>query len=261
MVRTLHRIRTLSRSHELLVAFVQKDFDTRYAGSVLGVMWTQLYPLLLLVVYSFVFSNVFKNNIPDFPLFLFVGIVIYTFFSTSILLATNSVIANSNLVSKVGFPREVVTISVVLLALIDLVASNVVLAAGAFYYRVEPASSWLALPLIALLLAVFCVGAGLVLATAAVYLRDVRFFVEVGCLILMFLSPVFYPEESVPEQFVWIVHLNPLAVAIAGYRHAFLDGLWPPPTSWLLLIVAGAVAVFCGLEVFDRGQRGFPDAL
>jgi ABC-type polysaccharide/polyol phosphate export permease len=196
-----------------------------------------------------------------FPLFLFVGIVIFTFFNTAILLATSSVTANAHLVSKVGFPREVVTISVVLLALIDLLASHLVLAVGATLYGVHPAWSWIALPFLILLLALFCIGAGLILATATVYLRDVRFFVEVGTLLLMFLSPVFYSEENVPSEYLWVIHINPLAVAIAGYRHAFLEGVWPPITSWIALVAIAALALVVGIEVFDRGQRGFPDAL
>ena len=104
-------------------------------------------------------------------------------------------------------------------------------------------------------------GAGLVLATAAVYLRDVRFFVEVGVLLLLFLSPVFYSESAVPDSVAWVVRLNPLAAAITAYRHAFLDGLWPNPLSWLTLVISALVALWIGLEVFDRGQRGFADAL
>jgi ABC-type polysaccharide/polyol phosphate export permease len=128
-------------------------------------------------------------------------------------------------------------------------------------YGVPPAWSWLALPFLVLLLALFCAGAGMLLATAAVYLRDVRFFVEVGTLLLMFMSPVFYSEDMVPASFAWLVHLNPLAIAISGYRHAFLDGLWPPFTSWAALTGIALLALWAGAEVFDRGQRGFPDAL
>jgi lipopolysaccharide transport system permease protein len=260
-MRLVRRIKVVAKQHELLAAFVQKDFDNRYAGSVLGVLWTQLYPLLMLAVYSFVFSNIFHNTIPNFPLFLFVGIAIWTFFNSSILLSTSSVLANANLVSKVGFPREIVTISVVLIALIDLLASHFVLVIGALVFGVLPTWSWAALPLIILLLAMFCAGTGLVLATAAVYLRDVRFFVEVGALLLMFMSPVFYSEDMVPASLTWLVRINPLALAIDGYRHAFMDGLWPSLTSWATLAGVAVVALWLGAEVFDRGQRGFPDAL
>src|ERR671925_390353 len=126
-MRIVQRVRIVARHHQLLAALVHKDFDTRYAGSVLGVLWTQLYPLLLLGVYFYVFSVVFPTTIPRFPVFLFAGIALWNFFSSSILLATNSVLANANLVSKVRFPRELVTISVVLIALLDLTMSHSIL--------------------------------------------------------------------------------------------------------------------------------------
>jgi lipopolysaccharide transport system permease protein len=259
-MRLLRRVTIVYQHHELLTAFVQKDFDSRYAGSVLGVLWTQLYPLLLLAVYSFVFSNIFHNDIPKFPLFLFVGIAIWTFFSSSTLMATGSILSSANLVAKVNFPRELIIVSTVLMACVDLLASQVVLLVGALLFGVPPTWSWAALPLLLLLLALFSAGLGLTLATAAVYLRDVRYFVEVGTLLLMFMSPVFYSEEMIPSSLAWLARVNPLAVVIVGYRHAFLDGIWPSLESWAALAGLAMLALLVGFEVFDRGQQGFPDA-
>ena len=260
-LRPVRRLRVLAAHRQLLFELMHRDFDNRYAGSVLGIVWTQLYPLLLLIVYSFVFSVIFTNTIPNFPIFLFVGIAIWNFFSTAILLATGSILANANLVTKVGFPRELVTISVVAVAFIDLAASHFMLLIGALIFNISPAFSWLAMIPLVFLLMVFCTGVGLILASAAVYLRDVRFFVEVGVLLLMFLTPVFYSQSAVPQNFGWVLDANPMAVAISAYRSAFLDGVWPDPSSWWRLAVASGVAVWLGIEVFDRAQRGFPDAL
>src|SRR5438132_7986170 len=185
--RIVRRMSAISAHRYLLAELVSKDFDSRYAGSVLGVAWTQLYPLMLLLVYSFVFSVIFPNNIPHFSVFLFVGIVLWSFFSNAIQLAAGSVIANANLIKKVGFPRELVTISVVLIALVDLAASHLILITGAVAFGVPVSWSWLSLPAIVLVFAVLCTGLGLILATAAVYLLDVRFFVEFGVLLLVFL--------------------------------------------------------------------------
>src|SRR5713226_47498 len=143
--RILRRIAVISAHHYLLAELVSKDFDSRYAGSVLGVAWTQLYPLLLLLVYSFVFSVIFPNTIPRFPVFLFVGIVLWSFFSNAIQLATGSVLANANLVKKVGFPRELVTISVVLISLVDLATSHLILVLGALLFGVTWSWTWLSL--------------------------------------------------------------------------------------------------------------------
>jgi ABC-2 type transport system permease protein len=193
--------------------------------------------------------------------FLFVGIVLWGFFSSSIQMATGSVLANAHLVKKVGFPRELVTISAILIALVDLVASHLVLVAGAIVFGVPVSWAWLSLPGLVLIFALLCTGLGLVLATAAVYLRDVRFFVEVAVLLLMFLSPVFYSDANVPPSVAWLMTINPLAILISSYRHAFLDGVWPNTEAWGILAISAVVALWAGIEVFDRGQRDFPDAL
>jgi ABC-type polysaccharide/polyol phosphate export permease len=260
-IHIFDRFRVVVRDYQLLLELMHKDFDARYAGSFLGILWTQLYPLLLLGVYSLVFSRIFRNDIPNFPLFLFVGIAMWSFFSNATQLATGSILANASLINKVGFPRELVTISVVLVASIDLLTSHVILLFGAVVFDVAPAWSWLGLPALTLLLVLVCVGLGLALATAAVYLRDVRFFTEVAVLLLMFLTPVFYSQDTVPPDLSWVVHVNPLATFITSYRQAFLNGIWPDPSSWAVMLVAALVAIWVGIEVFDRGQRGFPDAL
>src|SRR4029077_12292580 len=125
---------------------------------------------------------------------------------------------------------------------------------GALWYGVYPSWSWFALPCVIALMALVLAGIGLALATAAVYLRDVRFFVEVAVLLLMFLSPVFYSADAVPESVAWVVKLNPLATAITAYREAFLDGVWPNLASWATLCIAAIVALWFGMEVFNRGQ-------
>jgi ABC-2 type transport system permease protein len=259
--RIVRRLQAISSRRELLLELARKDFDTRYAGSILGVFWTQLYPLLLLLVYSFVFSVIFKNNIPHFPLFLFTGIALWSFFSTSILLSTGAILANQGLIVKVGFPRELLVLSVIIMALVDLAASHVILIAGALWYGVSPSLSWLLLPVIILLLTIFAAGLGLILSTAAVYLRDVRFFTEVAVLMLMFLTPVFYTPAAVPDGFGWLLSVNPLASFVIAYRDVFLDGVAPALDTWLVLVVSAALSLVLGMEIFDRGQRGFPDAL
>lgn len=255
------RLKVIADHRDLLAELVRKDFDARYAGSFLGLLWTQLYPLLLWAVYLFVFSVILPTEIPRFPLFLFIGIVLWQFFSTAVLLSANSIVVNANLVSRVAFPRELVTISVVLIVVLDLVMSHTVLALGALVYGIPVAWSWMALPLLVLLLALFCTGLGLMLATATVYLRDVRFFTEVGVLLLMFLSGLFYSEAQLPEAHAWMMKVNPLALAISAYRHAFLDAAWPEPMTWIALAGMAALVLWLGSAVFERYQGGFVHAL
>jgi len=254
-------VRAIVLRRELLRALIQKDFETRYAGSVLGVLWTQLYPLLLLGVYSLVFAVIFKTAIPDFPIFLFTGIVLWNFFNTAVMSATNSVLGSAQLITRIGFPRELVPLAAVLTPLVDVALSHLILIGAALAFGVTPAWTWLALPPLLTLLVLLCIGIGLILSSAAVYLRDVRFFVEVGVLLLMFLSPIFYSEDAVPQSLHWLLVLNPLGVVISAYRHTFLSHVWPSLRIWSVLIALDALVLWVGLNIFARAQKGFPDAL
>jgi len=258
--RPVARARDILKYRELLGALVSKDFQNRYAGSALGVLWTQLYPLLLLGVYSLVFTKVFSNDIPRFPLFVFIGIVVWNFFGTSIQLATNSILANSHLVLKMAFPRQLLTVSVVSMAFVDLAMSHVIVLAGAVFYGVPPRLTWLAIVPLIVLLAFFCTGLGLILASIAVYLRDIRFFVEVSMMLLMFVSGVFYDATRLAPSVRWMLNANPLAQAIVAYRQAFLDGVWPAASVWVMLGSLAVVAMWLGLWVFDQAEGGFADA-
>lgn len=255
------RLSTIAASRDLLVELVRKDYDARYAGSILGALWTQLYPLLLLGVYVLVFSVILPTNIPRFPVFAFVGIVVWHFFSTAVLLATTSVVANLNLITRVAFPRELVTVSAVAIGFVDLALSHGPLLVAGLVYGVRPTLSWLALPPLLVLFGVFCLGIGLMLATAGAYLLDVKFFVEVAITLLMFLSPIFYHPEVVPDSVAWIMWANPLAVMMTAYRQAFIEGLWPSLPVWVSLTGVAFVALLLGTEIFQRGARRFADVL
>lgn len=255
------RLRLAASRHELLIGLVQKEFQARYSGSLLGVGWTQLYPLLLLAVYTFIFSIVLRNPQPRYPLFLFCGIIIWQFFSTAANLSTGAVRNNAHLVAKLSFPRELLVIAVVATALVDFLLSQVILIVGTLAYGVPPAWSWLALVPLAALLAVFATGLGLMLACAGAFFRDTRFFVEISVYLLMFLSPVFYSPDIVPQSVNWYLSVNPLAIMMIGYRGALLQGMWPTLQVWGGLALAALLAGWLGLAVFYRGQRRFVDAV
>ena len=255
------RLFSILQHRQVLAVLVRKDFDKRYAGSVFGVLWTQLLPLMQLVVYGFFFAVILKSDVPRFPLFLFAGIVIWSFFSSATAMGTDSIVANGGLIANIGFPNELVTVSAAVLALVDLCASQLIVGIGAAIYGITPAWSWLAIPVLIFLLFLFSTGIGLLLATANVYMRDVKYFVDVALLMLMFLSPVFYAEKSLPRSLTWLTQVNPVAIALVAYRHALMDRAWPDAHVWANLGVVSLVFLFLGLEVFARWRKGFVDAL
>ena len=255
------RLQAIGRHRQVLAVLVRKDFDIRYAGSFLGVLWTQLYPLMLAGVYTFFFSVVLKSAVPRYPLFLFASIVFWGFFSSAVALATSSVVANGGLIANVGFPNELVVISTVALALIDLCTSHIIVFILAGAYGVAPGIAWLALAPLIGLVALFSAGVGLIVATAHVFLRDVKYFVDVGLLMLMFLSPVFYEPGVLPSNLSWLLVGNPMAHALIAYRGILFDNTLPDIGTWLLLAGFAALSLAVGLEVFARHRKAFVDAL
>ncbi|MCA1648026.1 MAG: ABC transporter permease [Chloroflexi bacterium] len=255
------RIREVARYRDLLRNLILKDFEVRYAGSALGVLWTQIYPLLQLAVFGFVFTTIFHNTMEAYPLFLFIGIIVWTYFSTSLLTSAGSIIASANLITKVYFPRELVPLSVVLVGLVDLLLAHVVLGVGSLYFRTGPSWAWLLAPAALLLLGAFCAGCGLIVSTATVYFHDVRYFIDVGLMLGMFLTPVFYPPAAIPADLQWLVALNPMATLLGIYRALFFEARVPGMDEWLRAVVLDAALLFVGLHIFHRGARGFAEIL
>ena len=257
----VQRVAEILRYRGLLWNLVLKDFEIRYTGSVLGVLWTQLYPLLQLIVYGFVFTVIFHNSMEDYPLFLFIGIIIWTFFSTSLLTSASSLLANIGLITKVYFPRELAPLSAVIVAFVDLTLSHLVLFAACLYYGSYPTFAWLLAPAILILLGLFSAGCGLILSVATVYFHDVKYFLEVSLLLLFFLTPVVYPPEAVPPPAGYILAANPVATILTMYRGILINGTVPTTGMWLHMLVADLVVWIVGLHVFYRAQRGVSEVL
>jgi ABC-type polysaccharide/polyol phosphate export permease len=249
------------RFRGLLWNLVQKDFEVRYADSLIGVLWTQLYPLLQLLVYGFVFSTIFRITTRDYIPFLFIGIILWMCFSNALTNASWSITANAGLITNVYFPRELVPISTVLVGFTDLILSHGVLLVGLFYFGVPVSWTWLLAPVLLAMFGLFCIGCGLVVSTLAAYFHDVRYFIEVGLILLMFLSGIWYPPDLLPPEAQWVFYANPVAAFLVAYREIILQGVAPEPWLWLRCAVAPVVALLVGLYVFHHGQRGFAEIL
>jgi lipopolysaccharide transport system permease protein len=257
----VQRVAEVIRYRGLLWNLVRKDFEVRYADSLIGVLWTQLYPLLQLVVYGFVFTAIFHISRPNYILFLFVGIILWMCFSTALINSALSITANAGLITNVYFPRELVPVSTVLVGFTDLILSHGVLAVGLLYFGVPPSPAWLLVPAMLALFGLFCVGCGLIVSTANAYFHDVRYFIDVGLVLLMFLSGIWYPPEVIPPGAQWVLVANPVATFLIAYREIVLEGIVPDPGLWLRCAGAALVFMVVGLHVFDRGQRGFAEIL
>jgi lipopolysaccharide transport system permease protein len=248
----------LLRYRELFRNLFRRDFQARYKGSALGVLWSLVNPLLLTGIYLVVFSILFRFDIPHYPLFLLSGLAVWLFFAGSVALAGRSMIDSANLIKKVRFPRQLVPLSVVATQLVTFVVMLAILIPVNLIWIPETRDTfWLALPLAVLVVALVA-GVALAVASANVVYRDVEHIVNALLLPLFFLTPVFYTLDLVPgadehRTVVSLMHwLNPLTPPIEALRAPLFWGEWPAAGDVLYLAIAAAASLAGGAWVFSR---------
>lgn len=261
---------SLFKHRRLLRDMATRDVAMRYKGSVLGVTWAFLQPLVLLAIYSFVFVVVFNarwasGSAPtgeiDFALFAFVGVIIHGVLGEVISRAPACIIANANYVQRVVFPLEILPVVIVVAACFQLALAVSILLAAAFIFGHASLIGILWLPLIAAPLMLFALGASWLLAATGVFLRDIGQLAGLVSSALMFLAPVFYPLSAVPEGYRAWLFLNPLTYPIEATRAALFDGVPPPLPGFVIYGVFSIVTAQLGYWAFQRARRGFVDVL
>ena len=253
----------------LLAQLVRREILGRYQGSILGLGWSFLTPLMMLAVYSFVFVGIFKARWPGFEagggsafaIRVFCGLIIFNFV-TEILNRSPVVITEQpNLVKKVVFPLEILPVSTVCSALVHLGLGLLILTIAVLCFNGNLPLATLTLPLVLLPLAITMLGISWGLAALGVYVRDVSPVMAMLSSLLMFLSPVFYALSSVPEiAREWII-LLPTTPAIENTRRIFFDGLWPDWPPLLMQLTLALLIAFAGAAFFSFARRGFADVL
>jgi homopolymeric O-antigen transport system permease protein len=248
----------LLRYRELFGNLFRRDFQARYKGSALGVLWSLVNPLLLMGIYLVVFSVLFRFDIPHYPLFLLSGLTVWLFFAGSLSLAGRSMIDSANLIKKVRFPRQLVPLSIVATQLVTFALMLVALIVVNLIALPETRGTfWLTVPLAALVVA-FVSGLALAIASANVVFRDIEHIVGALLLPLFFLTPVFYTLDLVPgasdhEAVVQLLHWgNPLTPAIEAVRAPLFWGEWPGAGDVVYLAVESVLALALGAWVFSR---------
>jgi len=238
----------------LIENLVLKDFRIRYRNMSLGVLWSLLNPLVMMGVLTFVFTNIFKDPRPHFPLFILCGMVPYNFFTVAWITGTTSMVDNAGLIKRVPLPREVVPITTVLSCCIHLLVQIALLLTFAMISGRTFNAQWLWLPVVWGLEIIFVCGLAMLSASLNVFVRDTRYVVESVNLVLFWLVPVFYDFSRIPQKYRHIYDLNPVASLVILLRRILLEGQPPDgPTHTLLKLVAVSITVFgLGMLVFRR---------
>ena len=256
------------RHRALVLALAYREVVGRYRGSVLGMFWAFFHPLLMLVVYTFVFSVVFRarwtptsDSRTEFAIVLFAGLIVYNLFAECVNRAPTLILNNTNYVKKVVFPIEILPWVVLGSALFHAVISLIVWCIAALLVHGVPPVTIVSLPLVLLPLILLLLGLAWALSGLGVYLRDIAQVVGVATSVLMFLSPLFYPVSSLPQRYQTLLFVNPLTPVIEETRAVMFLGRWPDPLYLVAGSVLGACAACLGFAWFQRSRRGFADVL
>lgn len=252
----------LSHHRELLYFLVWKDIKVKYKQTMLGIAWAIVQPLLGMVLFTLLFGRVAQlpsDGLP-YPLFYYASLLSWTYFSTALILASNSLITNTNLITKVYFPRILLPISAVISSLLDLFIASIILFGLLIFYQIPLTLGLAILPLVLILLAIFTLSLGQLLAALTVNYRDVKHILPFIVQLWLFASPVVYPLSMVPKHYQWLVSLNPITGIVETSR-ALIVGR-PIPWEALGISCVVTLALFIlGLRYFQSAERRFADVI
>ncbi len=255
--------REVWRFRELLYFLAWRDVKVKYKQTALGVVWALMQPVLTMLIFSVLFGRFARmpSDGAPYPIFVFIGLLPWNYFSSVLGQSTNSLVAGSNLVSKIYFPRLIIPASSAVAALLDLAIGFTVLAAMMLYYGVAVSAGALLVPFLVIVTLMNAVGFGLWFSALNVKYRDIQYVIPFLIQIWMFVTPVIYPKSLFGEKWGWLLLLNPMGGVIEAFRPAVLGHL---PIPWASLFVSSAIglAVFAGgVFYFRRVERYFADII
>lgn len=262
-------LESLRANRHLIGQLARRDIVGRYKGAMIGIAWSFVTPILMLAVYTFVFSVVFKarwggvagDSRGQFALIMFVGMLVHGLFAEIINRAPGLVLANPNYVKKIVFPLEVLSPMVGLSALFHAAIGVIVFLLA--FLLLGGSVSWVIifLPLVLLPLLVLAVGLAWFLASLGVYIRDVGQVTGIVTTVMLFLAPVFYPLENLPQNYRWVVQTNPLTFIIQQAREVLVWGRVPDFAGLCLYLIVAWLVACAGFAWFQKTRKGFADVL
>ncbi len=256
----------LWKYRELFYILSWRDIKVRYKQTVLGILWAIIRPLLTMLVFSYVFgkiANLGSQSIVPYAIIVFAGLLPWQFFSNAITESSNSLIGNTNLITKVYFPRLIIPASSVITSLIDFFFSFVILIALFAWYRYVPPSAIFFIPLFWVLMFLASFGPGLYLTALNVKYRDFRYIIPFIVQFGLFISPVGYTSSQIPHEWQWLYALNPMTGVIDGFRWCIVQGTPNPMLYYPFYISLGVILFFLWLSVFQfrRMEKNFADLI
>lgn len=249
----------LIQYRELLKTNIQKEIRGKYKGSFLGVLWSFLNPLLMVVVYAIVFPYIMRVKVPNYLQFLIVAVIPWNFFTTCITTGSNCVWINGGIIKKVYFPRAILPISVVSAGVINFLISCIIILIFTIFGGVGVSIHLLWLPVITIIQSAFTLGLLFILSAINVYVRDVEYIVGFFINLLFYATPILYTADMFPERARWLLYLNPMTHLIDAYRQIFYYHANPNIASLIYIIALSLLLLIVGYMIFNKLEKGFAE--
>ena len=253
--------KNLYQYRELLKTSVRKEVRGRYKNSFLGVLWSFLNPLLQIAVYAIVFPLILRNNQENYVIFLCCGLIPWTFFATSINRSAFSFVENGNILKKVYFPREIIPISVVTSEAINFMISTIIILGFVLFGGLGISKYIVLYPLVLIVQYFVVLAISIIIASICVYLRDLQHFIGVALQLLFYVAPVVYSPNMIPENFQWILRINPMTYIINAYRAIFYNKTMVEIKPLMIVFLISIIAFGIGYMIFNKLQKGFAEQL
>ena len=253
--------KNLYNYRELLKTSVKKEVRGKYKNSFLGIIWSFLNPLLQIAVYAIVFPLILRNNQENYVIFLCCGLIPWNFFATSINRSAFSFVENGNIIKKVYFPREIIPISVVTSETVNFLISSIIIVGFVVFGGLGISKYIVFYPIVLIAQYLIIMAISFIISSVCVYLRDLQHFIGVALQLLFYAAPVVYAPSSIPENFQWILNLNPMTYVINAYRDIFYNQTMINFKPLLIVIAVAIVGCIIGYGVFYKLQKGFAEQL
>ena len=257
----------LPRRFDLIVSLTRRELSARYRGSVLGILWALLTPVVMIAIFTIIFAGIFNARFGessshwDYALYLFCGLLPWTAFQESLQLSSNTIVAHANLVKRVVFPLETLPVAQTLAAVANQMFGTVALIVGAVVLRREMHATIVFLPLLVIPQIIATLGAAWLLASLGVFVRDIVQGITLLLMAWMYLTPIIYPESMVPERYRAIINLNPFTPLVRNYRRILLDGNLPDWRGLAYFTVFAIASFLFGYWWFARTRKNFADVI
>ena len=264
MLSLIKEIKDIYKWRELLWQMVGREVKARYKQSILGYFWVILNPLAQMLVMSFAFSIIMRiptnstSNIP-YSIFLFVALLPWNLFSNSLSSAASSIVSAGGLITKIYFPRTILVIATIIAKIIDFLFANIVLIIYMIIYQIPININILWIIPIFFIQQIFTLGLSLFFAAANLLYRDIQYLLSMILLLWMYVTPVIFPADLVPEKYRIVFQINPMAVIINAYRQVILGGGVPKYSSLIIATIVSCITLFIGFKYFKSREKIFAD--